>query len=181
VTLACRRSRYPGKSSSSKRRAIVATVEEFVRRELREQPIGEQIFYSFDAVFSPRGGDGQPRFAFDRDTGRIDREVVEAWRHYDISAKLRREWTELEPRLRGKLHVIVGSQDTYYLEGSVRLLAKVLHELGSDAEIVLVPARGHVDIFDPHPELYPDGLLGRIENEMWASVLASGTSHGCKD
>ncbi len=159
---------------------VVATVEEFVRRELREEPVGDQIYYSFDAAFSPRGGDGQPRFLFDRDTGRIDREVLESWRRHDISAKLQREWPRLGPLLRGKLHVIVGLQDSHYLDRSVRLLADELAELGSDAEIVFVPGRGHGDLYDPHPELYPKGLLGRIEDEMWASFLASGTSSGCK-
>ena len=159
---------------------VVATLEEFVRRELRDEPVGNRIFYSFDAVFSPRGSDGQPRLVFDRDTGRIDREVAEAWRRYDISAKLRREWPRLEPLLRGKLHVIVGLEDTYYLERSVRLLADELAALGSDAEILFVPDRDHAGIFVPHPGLYPDGLLGRIEDEMWASALASGTSGGCK-
>jgi Putative esterase len=158
---------------------VVATVEEFVRRELHEEPVGRQIYYSFDAVFSPRGSDGQPRFLFDRETGRIDREVAEAWRHYDISARLRREWPRLAPLLRGKLHVIVGLRDTYYLDRSVRLLADELLALGSDAAIVLVPDRNHVNVFDPHPELYPNGLLGRIEDEMWASFLASGTQRSC--
>ncbi|MCA9693069.1 MAG: hypothetical protein KC636_25960 [Myxococcales bacterium] len=155
---------------------VVATIEEFVRRERREAPIGQQIFYSFDAVFSPRGPDGQPRMMFDRETGRIDREVVAAWRRYDLRWRLRQEWSRLEPLLRGKLHVIVGTADTYYLDGSVRLLADELRALGSDAEIVFVPGRGHEDIFAPDPELYPENLLARIEYEMWASYVRSGAT-----
>lgn len=33
-----------------------------------------------------------------------------------------------------------------------------------------------VDLFDPHPELYPEGLLGRIEGEMWAAFMAFGAA-----
>lgn len=159
---------------------VVTTLEEFARQEARDAPVGRQIFYSFEAVFGPRAADGRPQPLFDRDTGHIDREVAEAWKHYDISAKLRREWPRLEPLLRGKLHVFVGLEDTYYLDGPVRLLADELHALGSDAELVLVPERDHVDLFAPHPELYPDGLLARVEDEMWASFLGSETRRACE-
>jgi hypothetical protein len=50
---------------------------------------------SFEAVFSQRGPDGQPRPLFDRETGRIDPSVQKAWERYDISAILRQEWPQL--------------------------------------------------------------------------------------
>ncbi|MCB9748630.1 MAG: enterochelin esterase [Myxococcales bacterium] len=149
------------------------TLRAFVEHERQDAPPGQRVFDSFDAVFSPRGPDGQPRRLFDRDSGRVDHEVAEAWRRYDIRDKLRREWSARGPLLRGKLHVFVGTEDTYHLEGAVKLLADELAALGSDAEIVLVPGRDHVDLFAPHPELYPRGLLGRVEDEMWASFVGA--------
>lgn len=101
---------------------------------------------SFEAVFSPVDEAGQPRRLWDRATGRVDPEVARAWQRYDISLKLQREWPALGPKLQGKLHVVVGELDTFYLEGAVRRLAEVLKGLGSDAEVVVVPGKGHSDL-----------------------------------
>ena len=46
----------------------------------------------------------------------IDPEVAQAWEKYDIRLQLERNWKTLEPHLRGKLHITVGSLDTFYLE-----------------------------------------------------------------
>ncbi len=151
----------------------VLSFEDYTRSEIQRQPIGGQI-YSFDAVFSPRNDDGQPRPVFDRDTGRIDHDVVEAWKAYDIRLRLREQWPTLAPKLAGKLHIVVGSQDTFGLHRAVILLKAELEALGSDAEVVVVEGRDHSDLFEPHPQLYPEGLLTRIEDEMWASFAASG-------
>lgn len=104
---------------------------------------------SFEAVFSPLGEDGQPRRLWDRRTGRIDPVVARAWSKYDLRQKLEREWSELSPKLRGKLHVYTGALDTFYLDGAVRKLADALKPLGSDAEIVVVPGRDHRDLLSP--------------------------------
>jgi hypothetical protein len=147
---------------------VVTSLEAFVRSD----PEGRRIYASFDAVFSPRGPAG-PVPLFDHETGQIDRAVVQRWRRYDIAARLRREWSTLGPQLRGKLHVIVGLEDTYYLDAPVCLLAGELEQLGSDADFLFVPGRAHADIFEPHPELYPGGLPGRIEAEMWTRFRAA--------
>ena len=101
---------------------------------------------SFEAVFSPLDAQGQPRPLWNRATGQIDPEVAQAWQQYDISLKLQREWPTLGPKLQGKLHVITGGLDTFYLDGAVRKLSEVLESLGSDAEVIVVPERNHNDL-----------------------------------
>ena len=98
---------------------------------------------SFEAVFSPLGPDGLPRKLWDRTTGRIDPQVARTWEKYDIRLQLERNWKTLEPQLRGKLHITVGSLDTFYLDGAVLRLADSLKRLGSDAEITIVPGADH--------------------------------------
>jgi len=98
---------------------------------------------SFEAVFSPRGPDGLPRKLWDRATGRIDPEVARAWRKYDICALVADHWDTLGPKLEGKLHVVVGELDTFYLESAVHGLAQTLQQLGSDAQIEFLPGRDH--------------------------------------
>jgi hypothetical protein len=142
--------------------------EEFARKEAAEQPVGGQL-YSFDAVFSPRREDGTPAPMFDRETGKIDHAVVEAWKPYDISLVLRENWAELGPKLAGKLHVIVGTKDTFRLNESCRLLDAELERLGSPDRVLFVEGRTHGDLSQPHSEHYPDGLYQRIFGEMWAS------------
>ncbi|HLU40436.1 MAG TPA: hypothetical protein VK081_13715, partial [Planctomycetota bacterium] len=99
----------------------------------------------------------------------IDRFVAESWRKYDIGAILRERWPRLRDKLAGKLHVWIGTEDTFRLEGAVRLLRDDLARLGSDADILLVEGRDHGSLSAPHPELWPDGMLARIHREMRAS------------
>ncbi|HUT92733.1 MAG TPA: alpha/beta hydrolase-fold protein [Thermoguttaceae bacterium] len=104
---------------------------------------------SFEAVFSPRGPDGLPRKLWDRTTGRIDPEVARAWRKHDICALLAENWDTLGPQLEGKLHVVVGGLDTFYLEGAVHGLAQTLQQLRSDAQIEFLPGRDHGTVLTP--------------------------------
>jgi hypothetical protein len=57
---------------------------------------------------------------FDKATGVIDRQTASYWHdHYDLDAILARDWKTLGPELRGKLHIYVGSDDTYMLNDAV--------------------------------------------------------------
>jgi hypothetical protein len=80
---------------------------------------GEQ-FDIWQAVYGPVGADGYPQPIFDKVTGDIDHTVAEYWRqHYDLEAKLERDWMKLGPELAGKIHIYVGSDDTYFLNDAV--------------------------------------------------------------
>jgi|SRR5579884_256472 len=108
-----------------------------------------QQFESFDAVFSPRAADGKPEPLFDRKTGVIDPNVERYWEeHYDIARILRDRWAALGPKLRGKLHIIVGTRDEFHLDAPVALLQQELERLGSDAEIDFANGADHSGVFD---------------------------------
>jgi S-formylglutathione hydrolase FrmB len=148
------------------------TIQQYVDQELAKRDHGGQ-FMSFNAVFSPRGEDGRPMLLFDPKTGAVDRAVAESWKRYDIGHILRTQWPALGPKLQGKLHVFVGTQDTYRLEGACHLLHDDLQRLGSDAQVVFAEGRDHRDLLQPYPELWPDGLLPRIRREMRARFDAT--------
>jgi hypothetical protein len=118
---------------------------------------------SFEAVFSPRGPDGRPLKLWDRSTGAIDSATAKAWESYDIRLVLERNWPSLGPKLQGKLHVIVGALDTFYLEGAVKLLKESLVRLGSDAVVEIVPGRDHNSLLDVE-------LAERLDREMKAAL-----------
>ncbi len=122
---------------------------------------GGQLF-SFEAVFSPRGKDGKPMPLWDRNTGVIDLKVAEAWQRYDIRMILEQNWQTLGPKLAGKLHVYMGGEDTFYLEGATRLLQESQKKLGSDAVIEIFPGRTHGNLIDA-------ALRQRIAQEMAAA------------
>jgi pimeloyl-ACP methyl ester carboxylesterase len=98
---------------------------------------------SFEWAFSPRGVDGTPLPLFDRETGAVRADVAESWQRYDIRLVLERSWPTVGPRLAGKLHVLVGDQDNFYLDGAVALLRQALEDLGSDAQIEILPGHDH--------------------------------------
>ncbi|MBS1704470.1 MAG: hypothetical protein JST40_01240 [Armatimonadetes bacterium] len=113
-----------------------------------EQPIRGEQNQSFDAVFSPKGPDGKYMRLHNQITGAIDKKVVEYWKRYDIGMTLRNNWKELGPKLKGKIHILMGDKDTFYLEGATRYLQADLKSLGSDAWIKLVPGN-HFTLFTP--------------------------------
>jgi hypothetical protein len=86
----------------------------------------------WNAVFGPRGADGLPRPLWDGTTGKIDREVLEHWKRYDLRLYLKQNWRTLAPKLHGKLHIYVGEADDYFLNNAVHLLDDFVREEGLD-------------------------------------------------
>ena len=94
---------------------------------------GEQ-FDIWQAVFSRVGPDGYPEKIFDKESGEINHDVAEYWRdHYDLSHIIQRDWSTLGPKLAGKIHVYVGSADTYFLNDAVYYIQDVLEHLSNPA------------------------------------------------
>ncbi|MGC2183425.1 MAG: alpha/beta hydrolase-fold protein [Terriglobales bacterium] len=136
----------------------------------QERVLGEYSgqLASFEWVFSPRGKDGRPMPLFDRDTGAIDPEVAAYWeKHYDIANLLRANWNKIGPLLSEKIHLTVGTADTFHLDEPARLLEQTIRDLGGKASFTYVDGRSHFD-------LYQGGLFERIAKEMYA-VARPGT------
>src|SRR6202044_2397446 len=92
---------------------------------------GDQ-FDIWQAVYSPQGKDGYPLPIFDKTTGVIDHKTAEYWReHYDLDAILQKDWGTLGSKLQGKLHIYVGSDDTYFLNNAVYLMQDFLDKTGT--------------------------------------------------
>ena len=84
----------------------------------------------WQAVFSPKGADGYPAPIYDKHSGDIDPKIAAYWRdHYDLSHIIARDWQRLGPLLQGKIHIYVGSADTYYLNDAVYFAQSTLESL----------------------------------------------------
>lgn len=137
-----------------------ANFQQLSQEEVVMGDYGGQIA-SFEWVFSPRGSDGRPMPMFDRGTGAIHRDVADYWlAHYDISRILTQNAKQLVPQLRGKIHIIVGTADTFYLDGAVHLLEQAITPLGYRPKITYLEGRTHMD-------LYEGGLEQRIAEQMY--------------
>ncbi|WEN13461.1 alpha/beta hydrolase-fold protein [Rhodanobacter sp. AS-Z3] len=145
---------------------VLASFETFARLEKVLGEYGGQMG-SFDWVFSPRGVDGRPMPMFNRDTGAVDPAVVAYWHdHYDIAHLLQANWPTLKPNLDGKIHVIVGTADTFYLDGAAHKLKAVLDGLGAKSDIRFLPGRTHFDLYKIGDDR--SGLMKQIAWEMYA-------------
>ena len=139
---------------------VMITYESFSKMEWVLGHGGQ--LHSFEAVFSPRDSNGKPMLLWDRKSGRVDAKVAQTWKKYDIRLILEKNWADLEPKLKGKLNIITGELDTFYLEGAVRLLKKSLVDLGSDAVVEIHPGKTHGSVLTRE-------VRDRIYDEMVAS------------
>jgi S-formylglutathione hydrolase FrmB len=147
---------------------MLVSIEDFTRREVVLGEYGGQMT-SFEWVFSPRAADGLPVPMFDRTTGAADTAVIAYWKeHYDVAERLRRHWPELRRDLDGKIHLTVGSADTFHLDGSAHRLEATMKGLGAKTDFRYVEGRGHFDLYNVGDD--PWGLYKSIAWEMYAQA-----------
>jgi len=145
---------------------VIATFEQLARLEEVLGPYGGQLA-SFDWVFSPKGKDGSPEPMFDRTTGAVHADVVAYWRdHYDLAHIVETYWAERGAALKGRIHVFVGTADTFYLDGPAHKIEAVLNRLGADAHFTYIPDRTHFDLYRVDKD--QGGLFDQIGAEMYA-------------
>lgn len=145
---------------------VLATWEQMARMEAVLGDYGGQVA-SFEWVFSPRGPDGRPLPMFNRATGAVDPKVVAYWGdHYDIAHRIETNWSTLAPDLRGKIHLFVGTDDTFYLDRAAHRLQSLLDRLNGEAQFTFVPGKTHFDLYQKGDDKY--ALFDQIAAEMYA-------------
>lgn len=102
----------------------------------------------WNAVYSPRGKDSLPMPLFDPISGAIDPIVAEHWKKYDLLKYVQENWTQLGPKIQGKIHIWMGDMDNYYLNNAMRDFDTYMMSTTnpkSDAEIIFSPTCGHCE------------------------------------
>jgi enterochelin esterase-like enzyme len=151
---------------------VLATFEQFARLEDVLGPYGGQVS-SFDWVFSPKGTDGAPEPMFDRITGDVHPEVVAYWHdHYDLAHIVETRWAGNGPLLKGRIHLFVGTADTFYLDGAAHKFEARLQALGAEPHFTYLPDRTHFNLYQVDKDQL--GLFDQIAAEMYA-VARPGT------
>ena len=103
-------------------------------------------FSAHTALYSPKAENGYPKPLFDPKSGAIDKEVAEHWKKYDFKLYIKNNWTELGPKLQGKIYIWMGDMDNFYLNPATRAFSNFLKSLKnpvSDARIEFTPMEGH--------------------------------------
>jgi len=150
---------------------VVATLEQFTQLEDVLGPYGGQQS-SFDWVFSPKGQDGAPQPLFDHITGKVDPDVAAYWReHYDLARIVENTWAERGPSLKGRIHLIGGTADTYYLDGPAHKLEAVLNRLGAEPHFTYLADRTHSNLYETGSDKW--GLFDTIGAQMWETARGS--------
>lgn len=105
-------------------------------------------FSAFTALYSPKGDDGLPVPLFDPQTGKIDREVAEHWKKYDLKHFVDSNWESLGPKLKDKIWIWGADMDNFYLNPALRSFDEMLRNKEkpkSDAIIIFTPMSGHCE------------------------------------
>ncbi len=114
------------------RRTDGTVLTTMAREMLRERVLGSKgrssrQFDAWQAVFSPEEKNGYPSAIWNPHTGKIHRAIAQYWRsHYDLCHYLKSHWSAIGPMLKGKIHLTVGTMDTFYLNNAVRMLQTFL-------------------------------------------------------
>jgi hypothetical protein len=105
---------------------------------------GEQ-WGAWNAAYGPRGADGRPAPLWDPKSGKINRELIEHWKRYDLRLLLEQNWKTLGPKLSGKLTIWVGEADEYFLNNAVHMLDAFLSKADPPyaGRIIYGPGKGH--------------------------------------
>jgi len=108
----------------------VATMRQISQMELASGTRGRSAAQIdvWNATYGPVGADGYPRQLWDLKTGTIDREVATYMRErgYDLRQYLETNWSRIGPSLVGKLHVLTGDMDDFYLAPAIYQLEDFL-------------------------------------------------------
>ena len=152
---------------------MFTTVEDFTRQE---QVLGTHgrsggQLDAFHATFGPVGDDGYPRPLWHPLSGEIDREVAEYWNaNFDLTAKLQREWEAIGPALVGKLHVTMGTKDTFYLDTAATMMEAYLEATGEEGNGVAY--EGSFVYGDNEPHCYTATPSGQtLEQFYWPTWI----------
>jgi hypothetical protein len=98
--------------------------------------------------------------------------VVQYWHdHYDLAHVIEATWAQRGPMLKGRIHLYVGTSDTFYLNESAKLFEARLNALGAEPHFTYIPGRTHFDLYNG---VFADGktdrnaLFDTIAQQMYA-------------
>jgi enterochelin esterase-like enzyme len=137
------------------KRSVVGEPEFSIKQEIYSENVqgtsntyvtSGQQWGAWNALYSPKGTDGLPVPIFDPITGKVNEIAAENWKKYDLLLHAKNNWSELGPKVAGKVNIWMGDMDNYYLNNAMRDFddyMKSTSNPASDASIEFSPTKGH--------------------------------------
>ncbi len=151
-------------------------VEMTIRQESRGEDVlgpdntSAQQWDSWFAAFGPRNANRNPAALFDPISGKIDSKIAECYQQFDISYLLRKNPTELTPIFRNNIRLVVGTEDSFYLNEAVALLDAELTKLGRAST-----DRGYVKMIPgDHGSIFGSEAVRDFPKEMLEHLRRAG-------
>ena len=87
-----------------------------------------------------------PEASLGSQTGKIDKDVAHYMQDhgYDLARYIESHWTELGPKLTGKMHFYVGDMDNWFANLAVYRMETLLTKLNAHATFTYGPRQGHM-------------------------------------
>jgi Putative esterase len=133
---------------------------------------------AWNATYGPRGSGGRPVPLWDPATGAIDHKAADHWKAYDLRRILQENWTELAPKLKGKLHIWIGEADDYFLNNAVHQLDTFLSHAqpAYEGSITYGPREGHCWM-----GISQTAMMKQMAERMAAASTTSKLIHPSRD
>jgi integrase len=74
-------------------------------------------------------------------------------------------WNSIGPDLRGKIHLVAGTDDTFYLDGAAHSLESALNRLGGQPHFTFLPGRSHFNVYVVGDDRF--AIFDQIAAEMY--------------
>ena len=151
-------------------------VEMTIRQESRGEDVlgpdntSAQQWDSWFATFGPKNSNGNPAALFDPDTGLIDSQIAAYYQQYDISHLVRMNPKHFVPIFRHSIRLVVGTEDSFYLNEAVSLLDAELTQLGRSRT-----DRGYVKLIPgDHGSIFASEAVRAFPKEMLEHLRSAG-------
>ncbi len=151
-----------------------------VQMTIRQESQGEDVlgpnntsaqqWDSWFAVFGPKSQQGNPAALFDPKSGLIAPAVAESYRAFDIRLRLANQPERFLPIFQKNIRLICGTEDSYYLNEAVSLLAEELNRHPR------IPTdRGYLKLVPgDHGSIFANPALQEIPGQMLEHLRSAG-------
>jgi len=114
---------------------------------------------SFEAAFGLPDKKGRPRQLFDRQSGKISKEVVKSWEAYDLGKVLVKKFSKSKSLIEGKIHLYAGADDNFFLNRPVEIFIK-------KAATQQIKISGELIKGANHWSIWNEGFTKRVQQEI---------------
>ena len=156
--------------------AMTIRQENLMEEVLGPNNLSSQQWDSWQAAWGRRDASGHVAALYDPITGKIDHAEAQSYRRYDIHELLKSDPQKLGPIFKQRIRLVVGDQDTFFLNEAVALLKPEVDKLkfaelpeGENGYMKILPGFDHGSIHAaPEFVAIPQEMLAHLRRNGFA-------------